>query len=87
MADIGLREAFNDLWIWDTKTNCSWDKVEATGSIPNKRMYHSAGVLGGIMLVLGGVNTEARVVLDDFNLFDFNSNTWIKVRMIKFKDR
>lgn len=48
-------------------------------------MYHSAGCLGGIMLVMGGVNTEARVTLDDFCLFDFTSSTWLKVRMAKTK--
>jgi hypothetical protein len=35
-------------------------------------MYHAAGCLGGIMLVSGGYNTEAKVTLDDFNLFDFH---------------
>jgi hypothetical protein len=34
-------------------------------------MHHAAGCLGGVMLVVGGFNTEAKVVLDDYNLFDF----------------
>ena len=25
--------------------------------------------------------------MDDFNLFDFASNTWIQVRMVKERDR
>ena len=34
-------------------------------------MHHAASCMGGLMLVVGGFNTEAKVVLDDFNLFDF----------------
>lgn len=35
------------------------------------------------MLVSGGFNTEAKVTLDDFNLFDFNEEMWIDTRMVK----
>lgn len=35
------------------------------------------------MLVMGGVNPEAKVVLDDFNLFDFRLNAWVSVQMSK----
>ncbi len=48
---------------------------------PKIRMYHSAAVLGGVMLIMGGVNPETQTIMDDFNLFDFNSETWLKVRM------
>ena len=88
MKDIGLREAFNDLWVWDTKLNDKWIKIEGKGQIPKRRMFHEARVLGGIMLLLGGVNTEARgAVLDDFNLFDFQSETWLDVVTVKYKDK
>lgn len=50
-------------------------------------MHHAAAVLGGIMLVMGGVNTEAKTVMDDFNLFDFQSESWLEVRMRKASDR
>jgi hypothetical protein len=50
-------------------------------------MHHAAAILGGIMLVMGGINTESKSVMDDFNLFDFSSNTWIQVRMVKERDR
>lgn len=39
--------------------------------------------LGGIMLVHGGENLEVKVTLDDFNLFDGRSETWLKVKMSK----
>ncbi len=70
--EIGMREAYNDLWMWDTGLKTSeWRQIECKGSIPIKRMHHAAGCLGGVMLVVGGFNTEAKVVLDDYNLFDF----------------
>ena len=47
--------------------------IESNGIVPIKRMNHASGVLGGIMLIMGGFNTEAKVVLDDFNLFDFKT--------------
>lgn len=46
-------------------------------------MYHASAVLGGVQLVMGGFNTEAKVVLDDFHLFDFGVESWIKVNTVK----
>ncbi len=40
-------------------------------------MSHAAGVMGGLMLMHGGYSTEGRLVLDDFNLFDFKLMKWI----------
>lgn len=50
-------------------------------------MSCSGAVFGGLMLVHGGFNTEAKVVLDDFNLFDFKTQTWLKVRMVRKQGR
>lgn len=36
------------------------------GNQPKKRMHHAAGMLGCVMVVSGGYNTEAKVVMDDF---------------------
>jgi hypothetical protein len=57
--DIGIREAFNDLWMWDTNKNDKWNCIEGKGLVPKIRMYHSAAVLGGMLLIMGGVNPEA----------------------------
>lgn len=54
-----MREAFNDLWVWDTNKNDKWNYIEGKGLVPKIRMYHSASVLGGILLIMGGVNPEA----------------------------
>ena len=50
-------------------------------------MNHASGCLGGIMLVMGGVNTEARSTLDDFNLFDFQTETWLQIKTVKYDTR
>lgn len=74
IKEIGLRMSFNDLWIWNSKSCDSkkgWRKISEKGSAPKKRMQHAAACMGGIMLVMGGFSTEAKVVLDDYNLFDF----------------
>lgn len=78
MHDIGMRESFNDLWFWVAGSN-HWVQPEQNGNLPKKRMAHGCSILGGVMLVMGGVNTEFKTVLDDFNLYDFISSTWLKV--------
>jgi len=59
IQEIRLREAFNDLWIWNTDRNEKWVCIEGKGLVPKIRMHHAAAVLGGILLVMGGINTEA----------------------------
>jgi hypothetical protein len=38
--------------------------------------------MGGIMLVHGGYNTEGKVTLDDFNLFDFDTKSWVNTEAL-----
>ncbi len=38
------------------------------------------------MLVMGGFSTEAKIVLDDFALFDCKTEHWLKVRTTKHSD-
>lgn len=75
--DIDMKDAYNDLWIWDTVKNDQWREVIGKGKPPKRRMHQGGTVLGGVMLIMGGVNTVAKTVLDDFILFDFGSETWI----------
>ena len=74
IKEIGLRMSFNDLWIWNSKSTepiKAWRKMLDKGNVPKKRMQHAAACMGGIMLLMGGFSTEAKVILDDYNLFDF----------------
>lgn len=72
MKDLMRRNGFNGVWSYDIPKG-TWSLVDTFGIKPTMRQHHGAAVLGGVMLVVGGHNTEARVVLDDFNLFDFQS--------------
>lgn len=84
VKSCSLRKGFNDLWIFDTKkSNKEWRRVNDEGFVPKKRMQHAAGVIGGVMLISAGYNTEARVVMDDFCMFDFRLGAWIPCEMSK----
>ena len=48
---------------------------------PKKRMNHSASIMGCIMMVHGGFSTEAKQVLDDYQLFDIEAMQWIDTRI------
>jgi hypothetical protein len=84
VKSCSLRKGFNDLWIFNTKkSNKEWRRVNDEGFVPKKRMQHAAGVIGGVMLISAGYNTEARVVMDDFCMFDFRLGAWIPCEMSK----
>ena len=34
------------------------------------------------MLIHGGFNSEAKIVLDDFNLYDLEADLWAKVKVV-----
>lgn len=82
--------SYNDLWTWDTKctdNNKGWKQIiDNSVNTPRKRMQHAGACFGGIMLIMGGFNTEAKQILDDFNLFDCKIETWLKVRITKHSD-
>jgi hypothetical protein len=71
MQDLKRRSGFNGIWSFDTTTG-KWEMfIETLGQRPTMRHNHGGAALGGVMLIVGGHNTEARAVMDDFNLFDF----------------
>ena len=53
--------------------------VEATESSPCSS--HSSGN-SQLKSIHGGMNTEAKIVLDDFNLYDLDINQWIRVKVM-----
>lgn len=46
-------------------------------------MNHCADSMGALMLVSGGYNTETKVTMDDFQLFDFYDQAWISIDTYK----
>ena len=50
-------KALNDLWVLDVSQGTDklkWEEIETTGRKPNPRGYHTANVVGNIMVVIGG---------------------------------
>ena len=80
MQKLKMRSSFNDIWVFDTKL-LKWFKKEGSGIPPKKRMQHAATILGSLKMIHGGINTESKLVLDDFNLFDLDINRWVKVKI------
>ena len=75
VSSIKMRLSFNDLLIFDTKMinangmQGTWTKTKSAdneGEVPSKRMNHTATILGCVMVVHGGFNTERKRILNDF---------------------
>ena len=69
LENVPFRESYNDLLMFDTKLQ-EWKNIDNSYFPPSKRFSHVSGILNGIMMIHGGVISEGRVVLDDFNVFD-----------------
>lgn len=54
---IKMRLSFNDVHIFDTQSEL-WLKEPEIEGAPGKRMNHAAGILGSMMIVHGGFNTD-----------------------------
>ena len=57
MQTVKMRLSFNDVHIYDTEGE-QWLKEAEIEGAPRKRMNHAASILGSMMLVHGGFNTE-----------------------------
>lgn len=78
ISHIKSRRAYHDLLQFDTVTK-RWfeDKRAPKGALPAKRINHAGDVLGCVLAVFGGFETEQRRVLDDLALFDLEEHAWI----------
>ena len=82
IPNLHMMPCFNDIWMFDTD-NKKWQKLEGSGIPPKKRMLHVSAALGSVMLIHGGYNSEGKVMLDDFNLFDIEEHMWLRTRVIQ----
>jgi len=80
MNAIKMRMCFNDIHIYDTDQE-KWLKAPEIEGAPRKRMSHCAEILGGFLLVHGGFNTEQKQVLNEFGLFDLETQKWTKLKI------
>jgi Galactose oxidase, central domain len=76
LTAIKMRMSYNDVHIFDTDTE-TWLKEPEIEGAPSKRTNHTASILGGIMLVHGGYNTEQKKTMNDFGFFDLERQKWI----------
>lgn len=73
------RRAYYDIFQFDTLEN-KWfeDKRPIKGrESTSKRINHAGDVLGCVLAVFGGYDSEARKILDDLVLFDIEEHAWI----------
>lgn len=52
--------------------------IEAPGTAPNKRAFHSCSIVGDALYIFGGI-TDDRRVLSDMYRYDISSNSWTQI--------
>ena len=74
---INMRLCLNDLFMFDTKIK-KWEQMPDNKYTPKVRMSHVTSIMGCLMLLQGGYNTETRTTYDDIHLFDIDIKQWIR---------
>ena len=79
---LKLRENFCDLAMFNYQ-RVSWTLLDRGNTqmrelVPEKRMYHGAAVLGSLLLVFGGINTEDKQVFGDLKIYDCEKRVWVR---------
>lgn len=68
----------NDAWSFDLNTN-AWDSIEATGTLPDNRKHHGAGIISGNrLLIFGGEGGSgvADTLLQDCDTLNLSTFAW-----------
>ena len=79
ISHIKSRRSYYDIYLFDTKTkrwNQNKTKIKGKQSL-NKRINHAGDVLGSILAVYGGYDSEVKEILDDLVLYDIEEHAWI----------
>jgi N-acetylneuraminic acid mutarotase len=79
ISHIKSRRAYYDIYEYDTlERRWSENKRKVRGKAPvAKRINHAGDVLGCILTVFGGYETEQRRVLNDLVLYDIEEHAWV----------
>ena len=60
----------------------TWSKVEVPNQSPvKKRCGHVSSIMGGMLLVHGGKNSFQKLVLSEFNVYDFVERDWVPISL------
>jgi Rab9 effector protein with kelch motifs len=71
--------AMNDVWALDVSRadEMVWEEVKTHGRAPSGRGYHSANLIGDVMVVVGG--SDGNNVFSDIWLLDLGTRIWTMV--------
>jgi N-acetylneuraminic acid mutarotase len=73
------KDCYNNMLWFNTKTQ-TWRNIEVPNQSPvKKRCGHVSSIMGGMLLVHGGKNTFQKLVLSEFNVYDFLEQDWVPV--------
>lgn len=65
---------FNDVWSFDPRTN-TWTQLDCIGYIPSPREGHAAAMVGDVMYIFGGRDSEG-LDLGDLAAFRISTKRW-----------
>ncbi|RDB15110.1 Tip elongation aberrant protein 1 [Hypsizygus marmoreus] len=73
--------ALSDVWTLDVSsfTSMKWEEVKTTGRTPNCRGYHSANLVGNMMIVVGG--SDGKDFFTDVWCLDLDKRAWSQVQL------
>lgn len=79
VQSIKTRTCYNDIRYFDTASKQWYKDLKAMKGnfVPQKRLHHGGDVIGCILAIYGGFNTEQKRVLDDLIMFDIEENAWL----------
>ncbi|KIO20271.1 hypothetical protein M407DRAFT_245861, partial [Tulasnella calospora MUT 4182] len=73
--------ALNDVWALDVSVGMDklkWEQVQTQGTKPGARGYHTANLVGNVMIVLGG--SDGRECFPDVWVLDLDKLVWREVK-------
>ncbi|KAG1740158.1 uncharacterized protein EDB91DRAFT_1282957 [Suillus paluster] len=83
--------ALNDLWALDTysygggsfggstSNGLRWSRIETTGELPAPRGYHTANLVGNVMIVIGG--SDGRECFSDVWCLHLDTLAWTRLKL------
>lgn len=73
-------KALNDVWCLDTSVpveKMRWEQIKTSGSRPGPRGYHTANLVGNIMIIVGG--SDGRECFSDIWVLNLDTLVWTLV--------
>ncbi|KAF8645697.1 hypothetical protein AX16_007632 [Volvariella volvacea WC 439] len=74
-------DALNDLWTLDVRdfNNMRWTEIQIRGNVPGKRGYHTANLVGNVMIVVGG--SDGKECFTDIWCLNLDTLVWNQVTL------